>query len=84
MNAELNSRRYGIDNNADLVELARGNIRLILTLKPHLKLALLDIYRLGRPVAQKIIEESVKAIDPSFLPALQLLAPVIRSKRTCP
>jgi len=51
---------------ADLKELARGDIRLILTRRPDLKLVLLDIYRHGSPAGQQFIEESVKTIDPSF------------------
>jgi hypothetical protein len=56
---------------ADLAELARGDIRLILTRKPALKLTLLNIYQRGTPAGQQFIEENVKAIDPSFVPALR-------------
>jgi hypothetical protein len=56
---------------ADLKELARGDIRLILTRRPDLKLALLDIYRRAPVTGKQFIEESVKAIDPSFAPTLQ-------------
>jgi hypothetical protein len=56
---------------ADLRELARGDIRLILTRRPDLKLALLDIYRRGQPEGRQFIEESVKAIDPNFAPTPQ-------------
>ncbi len=56
---------------ADLKDLARGDIRLILTRKPDLKLALIDIYRRGKPAGQQFVEETVKTIDPGFVPTLQ-------------
>jgi hypothetical protein len=48
---------------ADLKELARGDIRLNLTRKHDLKLALLDIYRRGRPAGNSPKKASRQSIQ---------------------
>ena len=57
-------------NDPDLQELARGDVRLILTRYPDLKPALITAYRGAAPVGKQFIEQSVKNIDPNFATSL--------------
>lgn len=53
-------------NDPDLRELARGDVRLILTRQPELKPALIAAYRSAAPQGKQFLEESIKSIDPKF------------------
>lgn len=53
-------------NDPDLKELARGDVRLILTRHPELKPALVAAYRGAAPQGKQFLEESIKSIDPKF------------------
>lgn len=57
-------------NDPDLRELARGDVRLILTRHPELKPSLIAAYRSTTPDGKRLIEESVKDIDPQFVTLL--------------
>jgi hypothetical protein len=54
----------------DLRELARGDVRLILTRRPDLRTTITDAYRRGSPAGKLFIEASVKTIDPKFAASL--------------
>ena len=54
----------------DLQELARGDMRLILTRRPDLRSTIVDAYRRGSPAGRRFIEDSTKTIDPKFAAAL--------------
>jgi hypothetical protein len=54
----------------DLQELARGDVRLILTCRPDLRTTITDAYRRGSPAGKLFIEDSVKIIDPKFAASL--------------
>jgi hypothetical protein len=57
-------------NDPDLRELARGDVRLILTRHPDLKPALIAAYRKAGPGGKQFLEESIKSIDPKFVTSL--------------
>ena len=57
-------------NDPDLQELARGDVRLILTRYPNLKPALISAYRGAAPAGKQFIEQNVKNIDPTFVASL--------------
>lgn len=59
----------------DLKELARGDVRLILTRRPDLKNAINAAYRRGSAEGKLFLEDSVKAIDPKFAMALHSATP---------
>jgi hypothetical protein len=59
----------------DLKELARGDVRLILTRRPDLRNSLNAAYRRGSAEGKLFIEDSVKAIDPKFAMALHSATP---------
>jgi len=50
----------------DLRELARGDVRLILTRHPELKPALVAAYRTAAPGGKQFLEQSIQNIDPKF------------------
>lgn len=56
---------------ADLKNLARGEIRLILTRRPDLKPAIANAYRLGSPDGKAFIDDAVRSLDPGFAASLQ-------------
>jgi hypothetical protein len=56
---------------ADLKNLARGDIRLILTRGPDLKPAIANAYRRGSPDGKAFIEDAVRSLDPGFAASLQ-------------
>lgn len=55
----------------DLAELARGDVRLILTRRPELKPALVQAYRRASKRGQTFLNEAVQATDPAFVAALR-------------
>ena len=57
-------------NETELKDLARGDIRLILTRLPDLKSRLADIFHSASPEGKIYIEEVVRAVDPSFVASL--------------
>jgi hypothetical protein len=57
-------------NDPDLRELARGDVRSILTRHPELKPALVAAYRNAATGGKQFIEQSVKSIDPPFVASL--------------
>jgi hypothetical protein len=57
-------------NDPDMQDLARGDVRLILTRRTDLKNAITEAYRVGSPASKTFIEDSVKAVDPSFAASL--------------
>ena len=50
----------------DLAELARGDVRAMLTQLPQQRPMLLDDYARASIVGKKFLEESVRSIDPGF------------------
>ena len=58
-------------NDADLNELARGDVRAILMQRPDQRQALVDHYMRGSAIGKKFLEESVKMIDPKFADVLR-------------
>jgi hypothetical protein len=55
----------------DLKNLARGDIRLILTRRPDLKPAIINAYRRGSADGKAYIDEVVRLLDPGFAAALR-------------
>ena len=56
---------------ADLKNLARSDIRLILTRRPDLKPAIANAYRRGSPDGKAFIDDAVRSLDPGFAASLQ-------------
>jgi hypothetical protein len=56
---------------ADLKELARGDLRLMLTRRADLKPAVASAYRRASSLGKSFVEESVQSIDPAFMPILR-------------
>jgi hypothetical protein len=56
---------------ADLKELARGDLRLMLTRQADLKPAVASAYRRASGLGKNFLEESVQSIDPGFIPMLR-------------
>jgi hypothetical protein len=55
----------------ELRDLARGDIRLILTRRPDLRGSIIEAYRRGSPEGRAYVEEVVRAIDPVFAASLR-------------
>ena len=55
----------------DVKELARGDVRLMVTRQPQLKTAVISAYRRGSSLGRSFLEEAVQSIDPAFLPTLR-------------
>lgn len=55
----------------DLKELARGDVRLMVTRRPELRAAVISAYKRASSVGKAFLEEAVRSIDPSFLPLLR-------------
>jgi hypothetical protein len=55
----------------DLKELARGDVRLMVTRQPELRASVTSAYRRASRRGKAFLEEAVQSIDPSFLPALR-------------
>lgn len=55
----------------DLAELARGDVRLMLTRRPELRTALVQAYRRASKRGKAFLEQAVQAIDPSFVATLR-------------
>lgn len=55
----------------DLAELARGDVRLMLTRHADLKTAVVQAYRRASKQGKGFLEQAVKAIDPSFVATLR-------------
>jgi len=53
-------------NDADLSELARGDVRAMLSQRPEQRLTLVNDYLRASEAGKKFLEESTKAIDPGF------------------
>jgi hypothetical protein len=58
-------------NDPDLKELARGDVRIILTQFPDLRQALVSDYVLGSSIGKPFLEESVRTFDPKFVDSLR-------------
>jgi len=58
-------------SDADLKELARGDLRLMLTRQADLKPAVTSAYRRASSLGRNFLEESVQSIDPAFTPILR-------------
>jgi hypothetical protein len=56
---------------ADLKNLARGDIRLILTRRPELKPAIVNAYLHGSSEGKAYIGQAVRSLDPGFAATLQ-------------
>ena len=54
----------------DLQELARGDVRLMLTRRADLKAAVVSAYQRASSLGKAFLEESVRSIDPTFVPVL--------------
>jgi hypothetical protein len=55
----------------DLKELARGDVRLMLTRQPDLKSSVLFAYRHGSSLGKMFLEDTVQSIDPEFISVLR-------------
>ncbi len=55
----------------DLKELARGDVRLMLTRQPDLKSSILFAYRRGSSLGKMFLEDTVQSIDPEFVSVLR-------------
>jgi hypothetical protein len=60
----------------DLQELARGDVRLMLTRKVDLKAAVVSAYQRASSLGKTFLEESVRSIDPTFVPVLLSEKPI--------
>ena len=58
-------------NDPDLKELARGDVRVILTQFPDLRQALVNDYVRGSSIGKAFLEESVRMFDPKFADSLR-------------
>jgi hypothetical protein len=58
-------------NDSDLAELARGDVRAMLSQRPGQRLALVNDYVHASDVGKKFLEESVTTIDPGFVDTLR-------------
>ncbi len=58
-------------NDADLKELARGDVRIILTQFPDQRQALLNDYVRGSSIGKTFLEESARTFDPKFANSLR-------------
>ena len=58
-------------SDAELKNLARGDIRLILTRRPDLKPAIINAYRRGSADGKAYIDEVVRLLDPGFAASLR-------------
>ena len=56
---------------ADLKELARGDVRLMLIRQSNLKASVLSAYRAGSSLGRAFLEDAVQSIDPEFVSVLQ-------------
>jgi len=55
----------------DLQELARGDVRLMLTRQSDLKASVLSAYRAGSVLGKKFLEDAAQSIDPEFVSVLR-------------
>jgi hypothetical protein len=55
----------------DLAELVRGDVRLMLTRRAELKIAIQQAYRRASKQGREFLEQAVKAIDPAYAAALR-------------
>jgi hypothetical protein len=55
----------------DIKELARGDVRLMLTRQAELKSAVISAYQRASSRGKAFLEEAVQSVDPSFLPTLR-------------
>jgi hypothetical protein len=58
-------------NDADLNELARGDVRAILTQFPDQRQALVNDYVRGSPIGRAFLEESIRMFEPKFVDSLR-------------
>jgi hypothetical protein len=58
-------------NDPDLKELARGDVRVVLTQFPDLRPALVDDYVRGSSIGKAFLEESARTFDPKFVASLR-------------
>jgi hypothetical protein len=58
-------------NDADLKELARGDVRIILTLLPDQRQTLVNDYLRASSVGKAFLEESARTFDPKFADSLR-------------
>ena len=56
---------------ADLKELARGDVRLMLIRQSNLKASVLSAYRAGSSLGKAFLEDAVQSIDPEFVSVLR-------------
>jgi hypothetical protein len=59
----------------DLRELVLGDVRLMLTRNAHLKAAVVSAYQHASSLGKTFLEESVRSIDPTFVPVLLSQSP---------
>ena len=58
-------------NDPDLKELARSDVRVVLTQLPDLRPALVNDYVRGSSIGKAFLEESVRAFDPKFVDSVR-------------
>jgi DNA-binding phage protein len=63
--------RSDVLTDPDLAELARGDVRLILTQRPELRAVLVQAYRRASKHGQAFLEQAVGATDPAFIATLR-------------
>jgi hypothetical protein len=66
---------FGAITDADLMELVRGDIRLILTRRPDLRVAISNAYRRASAEGKAFLESAVNSIDPKFAATLRGASP---------
>jgi hypothetical protein len=62
-------------SDSDLRELARGDVRLMLTRKADLKTAVVSAFQSASSLGKTFLEESVRSIDPALIPLLRSQKP---------
>jgi hypothetical protein len=55
----------------DVKELARGDVRLMVTRQPELRTAVVSAYRRASSLGKAFLEATVQSVDPSFLTTLR-------------
>lgn len=63
--------RFDALSDPDLKELARGDVRLMVTRQPELRTAVVSAYRRASGLGKAFLEDAVQSIDPSFLATLR-------------
>jgi hypothetical protein len=63
--------RFDAPSDPDLKELARGDVRVMVTRQPELRTAVVSAYRRASSLGKTFLEDAVQSIDPTFLATLR-------------